>query len=403
MINGTTANCKVKSVTVTDSTAAISCILYSLSPATEHKAFKFYLKDKNSNTLIPISENIYWIDRINNYNNDILNIDVNQYIEALFFVDITNSNSGTVIGNKWVRECNLVLRNIKEPLTSYAWISEDLTLISKEFEIPTIKDLDIYSDKQFNLYINYFYHYTSQADFNYNNKNLYATINIISPFTNNVLETIETTQDDVDNRRVCAQSLNIYTTLIKIQIQLKNSKGVILSTIERLYQPIARTTSTYIKTSKGIERALAFYIKDSTSSSSPMLRLRSTSRQTLKEVINLKMNLNNIAIKLPTVEEPKLSCVGENTIHIINSSAFVFPVNRMVIYLDDVLIGETTGKTFTYTLSEEELEASHELRLEVEGTNHHYKDLKTFFKTFKFQIVCSENTLCSEETICTDV
>jgi hypothetical protein len=219
MIKGTTANCKIKSITVTDSTATITCILYSLSPAKEHKAFKFFLRDKDK-TLTAISENIYWIDRINNYNNSISNIDVNQYLETTFFIDITNANTADLVENKWVRECNLVIRNVDEiDAAPYAWISEDLTLVSKEFEIPIIKDLDIRSDKNYNLFIDFSYEYKSQADFNYTNNNLYTTINVLSIYTNTLLETIDIKTGY--NSNVHTKFLTQFNTPIKIQIQLK--------------------------------------------------------------------------------------------------------------------------------------------------------------------------------------
>jgi len=261
MINGTTANCKIKSITVSDSTANITCILYSVSPAKQHKAFRFYLRDKDK-TLSIISENIYWIDRINNYNNDILNVDVNQYLEVLIQVDISRQNKADVINNKWVRECNLVLRNIDDHSNNFAWISEDLTLISKEFEIPTIKDLDIYTDKDYNLHINFQYKYKSQQDFNYNNKNLFTTIKVLSIYTNNVLETLDIEEEEAMTSKVKTTLLGKYETPIKLQIQLKNNRGDILSMLERLYTPVIRSTSTFIKTENGTKRVLAFYIKD---------------------------------------------------------------------------------------------------------------------------------------------
>lgn len=261
MIQGTTANCKIKSITVSDSTANITCILYSVSPAKQHKAFKFYLRDKDK-TLTLISENVYWIDRLNNYNNEIINIDVNQYLEVLIQVDISNQNKAEVLDNKWIRRCNLVLRNIDDHSNNFAWVSEDLTLISKEFEIPSIKDLDIYTDKDYNLHVNFQYKYKSQEDFNYNNKNLYTSIKVLSIYTAKLLEQLDIEEEDSFTSKVKATLLGRYDAPIKIQIQLKNNKGDILSTIERLYIPKIRTSSTFIKTEKGIKRVLAFYIKE---------------------------------------------------------------------------------------------------------------------------------------------
>lgn len=261
MIKGTTANCKIKSVTVSDSTAYITCIIYSLSPAKQHKAFKFYLRDKDR-TVHDVSENVYWIDRINNYDNNILNINVNQFLEVLLQVDISKRNTADVIDNKWIRECNLVLRDINDSSNTFAWVSEDLTLISKEFEIPNIINLDAYSDKDYRIHIDFKYKYKSQQDFNYNNKNIYTTINVVSIYTHNILETFSIEEEDAVTSEVHAVSLESYNAPVNIQIQLKNSRGDKLLTKEILYNPIIRETNSYVKTEFGVRKALAFYIRE---------------------------------------------------------------------------------------------------------------------------------------------
>lgn len=260
MIAGTTANCKIKSITVSDTIATIICIMYSSSPARIHKPFKFYLRDKDS-SLTNISENIYWIDRINNYNNDSINVDVNQYLEVILKVDITKNNTADIVENKWVRQCNLILKDLSNSSDTIAWLSEDLTLVSKEFEIPTIYNLDIYSDNQYNLYVDFQYKYKSQQDFNYNNQNLYTTINILSLYTGAVLESLDVHEESFSTSKVSAQLLNEYNSSIQVQIQLKNTRGDILFTLDRIYNPVPRQTNTYIKTKDGVKRVLAFYVK----------------------------------------------------------------------------------------------------------------------------------------------
>lgn len=260
MIKNTTADCKIKSVSINNTTASINCIIYSSSPTKVHQGFKFYILDKDGTTT-EISENIYWIDRINNYNNDSINVDVNQYLETVLKIDITNQNKGRIENNKWVRDCTLILKNINDT-SKIAWSSEDLTLISKEFEIPTIQNLDIYSEEDYTLNIKFKYKYKSQLDFNYNNQNLYTTINVLSLYTNNVLETIDIEEENNFTSEVKTKLLNNFNTPIKIQIQLKTNRGDILSTTERVYIPFVRKTSTYIKTPTGIKQVLAFYVKE---------------------------------------------------------------------------------------------------------------------------------------------
>lgn len=260
MIKGTVANCKIKSVTISDFTAYITCVIYSTSPAKEHRGFRFYVRDKDK-TLSLISENIYWIDRLHNYDNDIINIDVNRYLEILLTVDITNKNTAEVIDNKWVRPCQLILKDISTP-EDIAWYSEDLSLVSKEFEIPVISDLDIYSDKDYYLHTSFKYKYKSQQDFNYNNKNLYTTINVHSVYTNVLLETIDVQEEDSLYSIIKIKSTYTYKTPIKVSIVLKNNRGDILSLKEIYYNPIIREETAYIKTEHGVKKVLAFYIKE---------------------------------------------------------------------------------------------------------------------------------------------
>lgn len=260
MIKGTAANCKIKSITISEFEATIICVIYSSAPAVQHKPFQFLIRDKDKSLTI-VSENIYWIDRLNNYNNDSKNIDVNQYAEVILKVDITNSNTSPIIDNKWVRDCNLILKDLSVIGEQLAWISEDLHLVSKEFEIPKVYDLDIYSDKNYNLFIKFQYKYSSQQDFNYNNKNLYTTINIVSLYTDTVLETKDVEEENSYISLVSTQMNGTYNSPIKVQIILKNYRGDSLFKLERIYNPTPRVTNSFIKTETGIKRVLAYYVK----------------------------------------------------------------------------------------------------------------------------------------------
>ena len=263
MIKGTYSDCKIQSISTSNSTAIIHCIIYSSVPAEKQKAFKFYIRDKNNPLeLFELSENVYWIDRLNNYNNDATNIDVNQYLDLILNIDITNRNRSSVQDNKWVRHCNLILKELNSNEDEYAWISQDLTLISKEFEIPKIENLDICSDDNYNINISYKLFYKSQQDFSYNDQNIYTTINICSLYTDTELETIDVYEEDINNQTIKIKSNNTYISPVKIKIQLKNSNGSLLQTVEKFYKPIQRQTNTFIKTSNGIKKVLAFYVKE---------------------------------------------------------------------------------------------------------------------------------------------
>lgn len=423
MIKGTSADCKIKSITVSDSTAAISCILYSLSPAIQQQAFKFYLRDKDlSKPLIELSENIYWIDRLNNYNNDVKNVDVNQYKELLFKVDITNSNAGDLKGNRWIRNCNLVLRNIKDPINDFAWVSEDLTLVSKEFEIPRVENLDIFSNKAYNLFINFNLKYSSHTDFNYNNSSLYSTIQILSPFTDAVLETLDIAEENFATSKVSAKCLNSYTAPVKIIVQIKNIKGDVLKTLERLYTPIIKETSTYVKTSEGIKKVIAFYVKDDTVSNDttyikqnniePRLNLfksfktiESPKEETSKVITpttKVKVNLNAVKIKTDhKLEPPVIKFTRGKGITFTNPNTSMFQNNRMVVYLEGIPIIDTHNKVYDYNL-DEDIEKTYTFTTEIEGSISFLTKTKTFKTTIRTNSICSNMLVCSNTLYCLD-
>lgn len=415
MIKGTTANCKIKSITVTDSTAIITCIIYSLSPAKEHKAFKFYLRDKDK-SLTNISENIYWIDRLNNYNTDSINVDVNQYLETQFIIDITNTNKAELDGNKWVRQCNLVLRDLAFSPNTYAWISEDLTLVSKEFEIPTVQDLDIYSDKNYNLFVNFKLDYKSQADFNYNNSNLYTTIKVLSVYTETLLDSVDV---DISNTKIETQFLKTFNTPVKIVIELKNSKGQILSSLERNYIPLIRQSVTYIKTPSGIERVLAYYIKDnaiyneaviaskSNASTFKLKRLNTVKQESNEkdEVPSLKVNFNNVVVKLPTLQEPLLYLLGKTIFKIKNPNVPLFEESKMTLYINGSAVADSVYENLNFDLSKilsDNSIKSIDLTIELEGKTSNLSKTKTFNKTLYFNFNCSNKLLCSEYLTCSN-
>lgn len=402
MIEGTAANCKIKSITVSDLTASVTCVLYSTSPAKIQRGFKFYLRDKDA-TLTAISENVYWIDRLNNYNNDSLNIDVNQYHEVLLEIDISNKNKSEIIDNKWVRHCNLVLKNINDFTSNIAWISEDLTLVSKEFEIPTIKNLNLYSDEDYKLNIDFKYKYKSQQDFNYNNTNLYTSIDIISIHTHKVLENILISNEDYSSK-IKTTSINSYNVPIKVHIQLKNNKDVTLYSIEKIYKPIIKRASTYIKTKDGVFKVLAFYTKEHKYIN------EATIVDTIKvnfDSVNIKVNADKVTALYPSIRKPSINAT-ENSLTITNHNDYLQQSWMVVSYKDKVLFS-TDNKTYDFLLPDdikEDIKLNNntlELSVKVQGS------LSLLYKeeTFDYSILiisglCSDNTICSNTQLIRD-
>ena len=249
------AYCKIKGIKTAGLKAYITLVIYSSIPQTSkdnigniHRVFSFYLRDLNSTELYKLSHNNYWIDRNNNYNTDSNNIDINMHKEVILEVDITNNNQAEMQGNKWLRQCNIVMLDHTSEIKE-AWISEDLTLISKEIELPSLTQLKINTNTQNLLNVSFKYLYESQEDFNYINSNLTTLIEIKSVYSNEILETTSfphcwnNTQESIVN----FTSLHNYTEPIIINIYIKNLKEDILQYSSHFFNPSIASTNLTIK------------------------------------------------------------------------------------------------------------------------------------------------------------
>jgi hypothetical protein len=281
--------------------------------------------------------------------------------------------------------------------------------VSKEFEIPTIKYVDIYSDENFNLYVDFLYKYKSQADFNYTNSNLKTTINVVSIYTHNILETLDI--DSNNSSKIHTTFLNTFKTPIKVQIFLKNKKGDILLSTERLYTPAIRQTTTYIKTHKGIEKVLAYYVKDNTISNNEVVIMQTPQSNVFKrtretniiEIPRLKVNFNNAYVKLPYIEEPFVSLIGMKELKFINPNVDTFDNCKLLVYIEDNLILETYSKETTYTIENSNIDIQNFIiSMELQGESKHLNKTKTFYKQFSVTSLCSDRLLCSDDTVCRD-
>lgn len=261
MIKNTNADCKIKDIKISGSTAYVTLIIASSKATTEPRVFNFYIQDINTGITTQLSNINYWIDRYNNYNNDSNNVDINLYKQITLQIDITNQNTSEMIDNKWVRNCYLILVDSTDSIKQNAWYSEKLELISKEIILPTIQDLTLHSDKNYTLRISWIYKYKTQEDFNYNNTNLYTTILIKSPYTNNILESNDIFATEDSTNYIKCTCLNTYNAPILIEILLKNLKGTVLKRKEVFYKPVPKQTNSYIKTATGIKKVAAYFIK----------------------------------------------------------------------------------------------------------------------------------------------
>lgn len=245
--------CAIKEIKIHGMRALITLIVYSSVPQTtnDNRVFNFYLRDFDKGTLLQLSNNNYWIDRCNNYDNDNHNIDINLYKELIFEVDITNLNQAMMLNNKWVRHCSIVI--IDNKTKEECWESETLELISKELSLPTISQFKL-SNKQNKITVSFNLVYKLQEDFNYKNTNLQIILNTKSIYTNEIIESsgpltnnslINSMQDVVNYT-----FMNDYNYPVIVEILIQNLKGETLTAFKKLY---ANTISSLsIKKSDGI-------------------------------------------------------------------------------------------------------------------------------------------------------
>lgn len=239
--------CKIKDIKVSGLEAYITVLVYSSKPQTTEdnlgrtsRVFAFYLKDKNTGNITRLSNNNYWIDRCNNYNNDSTNVDINLYKEIILTVDISNLNQSKMLNNRWVRECVLLILDQQSSSNNILWNSEDLELISQEIVIPTISNIKINCDSNSALHISFKQKYESQEDFNYINNNLKTVVKILSAYNNALIEEYELIEYDFENNIANITTFNHeYNSPIIVEIDLLNNSNEILSQHKQFYNPLS--------------------------------------------------------------------------------------------------------------------------------------------------------------------
>lgn len=253
--------CKIKDIKVSGLDAYLTVLVYSSKPQTTEdnlgrtsRVFTFYLKDKDTNNLTRLSNNNYWIDRCNNYNNDSNNIDINLYKEIILTVDISNLNQSKMLGNRWVRNCNLLILDQQSSKQSILWESEELSLISQEIVMPSISDIRINITSDSKLQVTFNETFESQEDFNYANSNLITKINIYSAYNNSLIESYTLSEYDINNDKVSINTFEHNFNLpITIEITVLNNIGEILFRESKFYNPL-NTHKVFIKQNNEIKQ-----------------------------------------------------------------------------------------------------------------------------------------------------
>ena len=236
--------CKVKDIKISGLTAYVTLLVYSSVPQTTpdsfgrtSRVFSFFLKDKNSDEIIQLSRNLYWIDRVNNYENNSINVDINMHKEIILEIDITNKNKSQMKDRRWVRNCNILIKDMSNSSYNTLWTSEDLELISKEVILPEITNIKTTIDKNNVLHVTFNKTYESQEDFNYIDSNLKTVIRTKSIYNNKVIEEFILEDDSqfineygqIEINSFCSK----YDSPIIIEIQLLNKKKEVLYSLEK--------------------------------------------------------------------------------------------------------------------------------------------------------------------------
>lgn len=187
LIRGTNSQAKILNVSIRKSTAYLTLLIHSDIPEPNPKVLNFFLREGSKMT--KISPNNYWIDYRNNTDSSFNNVDIGMHKEIILEIDITDQGRAPMRGPRWVRDCQLVIRDVTDVAQS-VWVSEYLTLISDEIALPRMTSINVFNRDNFEkLVVQARFHYDSQEDFNYTNQNLYTAISIRSNITQRVLET----------------------------------------------------------------------------------------------------------------------------------------------------------------------------------------------------------------------
>ena len=364
MIKGTNANCTILKILVTKTNAFVTFIISSVMPSAQNFPFKFYIKDydniEKTTTRTLISNNRYWIDRLDNYVSDSNNIDINMYKEITFKIDITNKYKSPLVEGKFVRECQFYLLN--DSTNEIAWESNKVTLISEKIEVPKITNVIINTDTNFITSGSFKYEYKSDADFNFNNSHLFTEIIVKSPQTDDILETVRIEDEDALYSTVKFQLLKTYDKPILIVILLKsytNSEkiisewltnpnnetvhendyiekvigGTVIETYKILYVPTIKYSNLYIKVNGVVKRLTDLYY--------------------LKEAAFKKLFRNNVGLfyKPFNLEDVKLAIIGDMIVkayqddeydyfNIYKNDRLLDTINSNVINLNGFLIDD---------------------------------------------------------------
>ena len=420
MIVGTNTNCKIKDITITNSTAIINLLFFANLPTVPAKGFKIYLQDKDLNdnsiikddqyersnikqSLVELNNNIYWIDNYNYKDTSLNNVNINKYKEVRLTVDITNNNQSKILENRWVRECYIHLIDIDSQDRKICWSSDLLTLISDRLISPRLKSFShfeipthtIGSDKLYTIHVLFTLYYESELDFNYFNNNFYYICNIKQADTGKLLETIEQQEDKLPLEKEIVSNNAYYSKPITIEVLIKNKSSETVLKFSKTFIPTKKLSNTYIKTKDGVKKITAVYIKKDMIETEDASWIAQT-------------NFNNIAIKFSDSANVPTLKIFYNAITAMYKIVINPNLNNKDYCVLSININGERYNTLRLT-GDYPIEipvSSDNIPIELSGyyvISKYKEELPTISFFLTPQTLCSERTVCSEDTYCNDI
>jgi hypothetical protein len=270
-LKGLSTYCEIKDVSITQQDATIKVLLFSNQENNVIFGLQFYILDEDKQTEELINTNTYWVEKFqpsfesNNIQN---NIDINLFKELLFKVDITDKNRASFQVDRWIRNVRILIKAEAIIGTStvntgdIVYRSESISLVSGIVIVPDLKQISIksintdgnLSDVE-ELLVSIYYNYGIENDFNYNNKNIQYFFRLINPKTFKVITgsqkiLTENGTFDQDSKlgvlKYTFTSLKLRTPII-VSISIRDLKGNIIKSYNKLYIPSVPKNKVYVK------------------------------------------------------------------------------------------------------------------------------------------------------------
>lgn len=270
-LKGLSTYCEIKDVSITQQDATIKVLLFSNQENNVIFGLQFYILDEDKQKEELINTNTYWVEKFqpsfesNNIQN---NIDINLFKELLFKVDITDKNRASFQVDRWIRNVRILIKAEAIIGTStvntgdIVYRSESISLVSGIVIVPDLKQISIksintdgnLSDVE-ELLVSIYYNYGIENDFNYNNKNIQYFFRLINPKTFKVITgsqkiLTENGTFDQDSKlgvlKYTFTSLKLRTPII-VSISIRDLKGNIIKSYNKLYIPSVPKNKVYVK------------------------------------------------------------------------------------------------------------------------------------------------------------